>query len=154
VQISPNGYVLFNESTTLQTPVINYIQLNWPNPDYPTTGSPDPPFIALFYAYINYRTASAYEPSQISYRILDPTTTTSTSQQNIMLGMLNLISLDVRQSVVGAQYFSAQRGVVLTYYNVTFYSSNPNQCTTGPNLYDTCLVSVHLDIMFIFIYHI
>jgi hypothetical protein len=117
---------------------MNYIQLNWPNPDYPTTGSVDPPFAAPFYAYINYRVGQSYEPSQISYRILDPTTTTSSSVQNIITGMLNYISQHVRQAVVGATYFSAQRGFVITYYNVTLYG---NPCTTGQNLYDTCLVS-------------
>jgi hypothetical protein len=135
--VSPYGYIMFNETANNQiAPLGVYLQINWPNPDYPTTGSIDPPFAAPFYANINYRIGVSYEPSQISYRVLDPTTTTSTSQQNIMEGMLNQISLNVRQAVVGAQYFSAQRGVVITYYNVTLYG---NPCTTGQNLYDTCL---------------
>ena len=132
---------MLNESLTLTTPQITYLSINWPNQNYPTTGNVDPPFAAIFYAYINYRTSETYEPSQISYRVLDPTTTTDTAQISIMLGMLNLISLNVQQSVVGAQYFVAQRGLVITYYNVTLLG---NPCFTGPNLYDTCLVCRNL----------
>ena len=109
----------------------------WPNPLYPTAGASDPPFIAPFYAEADFRIGRLPEPSRLSYRILDPSTTSSQNQIRIMEGMLEHVSQFVRDAVIGADHFLAQKGIVITWYDVTFQSSD---CVTQPE--DNCRVSI------------
>ena len=121
---------------------MGYTPMTWPNQQYEPGGT-DPPFVGVFYANINYRTTAQYDPSQISWRVLDPATSTDTAKIDIMSGMLEQISIDVRGAVVGAQFFGATWGVVVTYYNTTYMTTSTSSCNANSNdwLADTCLVS-------------
>jgi hypothetical protein len=134
--VSPDGFIVFNQTTSTNVPPFNIYLSPLPNENYPISNTQDPPVVAPFYSDINYRLSQQYEPSQISWRALSPATETNAQQKSLQVGMLNQITKDVRAASLNAMWFEAQWGLVVTYYNVTLYGDT---CQTGQNLYDTCL---------------
>ena len=133
--MSPFGFVTFNETLSHQSSPFSFIQIQWPNPHYiPHTGAVDPPIIAPFYAETDFRLGSSNDPSQISWRILDPALPDPSGITN---GMLSMLSKEVQAAVVGSETFFAKWGAIITWYAVTF--SGASNCTTSQNS-DTCVV--------------
>ncbi|ELU14025.1 hypothetical protein CAPTEDRAFT_222578 [Capitella teleta] len=129
--VSPDGFVALDKKST-PDPVTYIFMERWPNPLYPEAGSKDPAFIALFYAETDFRTG-VDDPSQLMYRVLDPSRASTDSQRNIQAGMLAHLSELVQAANVGADHFIGTHGIVITWYVVTFRSSS---CSNFPE--DNC----------------
>lgn len=138
LQISSNGVLSLNESSSTQSVPHGYLAVHWPNPHYSplSPGAVDPPLVAPFYADTDFRVGQPYDPGQLSWRVIDRDSVGS----SVSAGMLDQISEDVRRASVDAANFVARWGVVVTWYEVTFSGAN---CTTEMNV-DTCLVGACL----------
>ena len=98
-----------------------FFKQNWPNDNYPET--PDIPFIAPFYSEADFQPLLPNEPSRLSWRVLDPSQINENNEREITIGMLNALSEEIRNAVVGVDDFMAEFGLVVTWHKVTFGAS-------------------------------
>ena len=116
-----------------------YLPYPWPNQDYPD--SPDPPFAAPYYSE-NTISPRGDKAGNVFWRTLDEREYSAANDKEIVAGMLNEISYQVRAAVVGADLFVAKYGIVVTWSELTFPGT--------PCANDKCPVSISNDVVFIF----